>query len=227
MNRPALVILGIALSAPAWPKPAGELDAVLDRMDRAAAAFKSMSAKIRRISHTAVVNEDNVDSGSILLKRGRGHEVRMLIELTQPDPKSVEFQGHTVDIYYPKIQTVQEFDASKFRDLLDQFILLGFGTSRATLQDSYTISLVGTDTINGQKTDRLELKPKSKEVLQHLSKMEIWVAENGYPLQQKFYLPGGDYELATYSDMTINPNLPDAMLKLKLPPHVKKEYPQR
>ena len=34
----------------------------------------------------------------------------MLIEFTEPDPKTVAFQGHTVEIYYPKIQTVQEFD---------------------------------------------------------------------------------------------------------------------
>jgi len=227
MNRLALAFLGIAVSAPAWAKPPGELDAVLDRMDRAAAAFKSMSANIRRVSHTAVVNEDNVDSGTILLKRGRGHEVRMLIQLTEPDAKAVEFRDHTVDIYYPKIQTVDEFDVSKFRELLEQFFLLGFGTSRATLQASYSLRLVGADTINGQKTDRLELIPKSKEVLQHLLRLEMWVGDNGYPLQQKFYIPGGDYELATYSDMKINPDLPDAMLKLKLPRNVKREYPQR
>ena len=55
----------------------------------------------------------------------------------------------------------------------------------------------------------------------------MWVAENGYPIQQKFYLPGGDYELATYSDMKINPDLPDSALKLHLPKNVKREYPQK
>ena len=116
---------------------------------------------------------------------------------------------------------------SKFRDLLEQFFLLGFGTSRASLLASYNVRLVGPDTVNGQKTECLELIPKSKEVLQHLTKLEMWVGDNGYPLQQKFYLPGGDYELATYSDMKINPDLPDSALKLKLPKNVKKEYPQR
>jgi outer membrane lipoprotein-sorting protein len=186
-----------------------------------------MSAKIRRVSHTAAVNEDNVDSGTILLKRVHSRDVRMLINLTEPDPKTVAFQGHTVDIYYPKIQTVDEFDVSKYRELLEEFFLLGFGTSRADLQASYNLRWVGPETIGGQKTECLELIPKSKEVLQHLSKLEMWVADNGYPVQQKFYLKGGDYELATYADLKINPDLPESALKLKPPKNVKREYPQR
>ena len=227
MNRSVTAILGIALSASIWAKPPNELDATLTRLDRAGAAFRSMSAKIRRLSHTAAVNEDNIDSGTIFLKRVHARDVRMLIDLTEPDRKTVAFQGHTVEIYYPKIQTVDEYDVSRYRELLEQFFLLGFGTSRADLESSYKMRWVSQETIAGQKTDCLELIPKSKEVLQHLSKLEMWVADNGYPVQQKFYMKGGDYELATYSDMQINPNLPDSALKLKLPGKVKREYPQK
>jgi len=233
MHRPVIAavgIVGMALSAPlpAAPKPADNAGPVLDRIDNAAATFKSMSAKLRRVQHTAAIpDEDNVDSGTVLLKRGHRRDLRMLIDLTDPDPKTVAFSGHTVEIYYPKIQTVDEFDVSKFKELLEQFFMLGFGTSRAELQASYTLRLVGPDTVGGQKTELLELIPKSKEVLQHLVKLEMWVAENGYPIQQKFYLKGGDYQLATYSDMKINPDPPDSALKLKLPRNVKREYPQK
>ena len=228
MNRAAIasvISMGIAMSALARPKPPGELDAALDRLDTAGAAFRSMSAKVRRLSHTAAVNDDNVDSGTILLKRAHSRDVRMLIDFTDPDPKTVAFQGHTVEIYYPKMQTVDEFDVSKFRELLDQFFLLGFGTSRADLLASYNVRLVGPDTVAGQKTELLELIPKSKEVLQHLIKLELWVSDSGYPVQQKFGIPGGDYQLATYSDVKINKDLQDTDLKLHLPKNVKREYP--
>jgi outer membrane lipoprotein-sorting protein len=230
MHRPAIagvIIVGIVLSALAWPRPAADPDAVLVRIDKAGAAFRSMSAKLRRVQHTAVMNDDNVDSGTVLLKRGRRRDLRMLIDLTDPDRKMVAFSDHTVEIYYPKMQTVEEIDVSKFKELLEQFFLLGFGTSRAELQASYKLRLVGPDTVAGQKCDVLELIPKSKEVLQHLLKLEMCVVENGYPVQQKFYLPGGDYQLATYSDMKINPDPPDSELKLHLPKNVKREYPQR
>jgi outer membrane lipoprotein-sorting protein len=235
MNSPVIarvfiVVIGAsALSAPAWASPSGDPSALLDRIDKAGAAFRGMSAKLRRVSHTAVINEDNVDSGTILLKRVHARDLRMLIDLTEPDPKSVAFQGHIVEIYYPKAATVQEIDVGKGKDreLLEQFFLLGFGTSRADLEANYHLRLVGPDTVGGQKTELLELIPKSKEVLGHLPKLEMWMAENGYPIQQKFYLPGGDYQLATYSDIKINPPIAESDLKLRLPKNVKREYPQR
>lgn len=230
MNRLAilsLIALGTACAAPPQAKPAEDLPALLARIDKASAAFHGMSAKVKRVQHTAAVNEDTVDSGTILLKRGRGKDVRMLIDLTEPDHKTVSFQGHTVEVYYPKMNTIDEFDVSKQRDLLEQLFLLGFGTSRADLQASYNLRLVGGDTVGGQKTAILELVPKSKEILQHLLKIEMWVAENGYPLQQKFYQRGGDYELATYSDVKINPDLSESALKLKAPKNAKREYPQK
>jgi outer membrane lipoprotein-sorting protein len=230
MNRPAIAsaILGIALSAPAWPKPAGDVDAVLERVDKAGAAFRGMSAKVLRVSHTAVINEDNIDSGTILVKRPKPRDLRMLIEVTDPDPRTVAFQGRKLEVYYPKIQTVQEFDvAGKNRELADEFFLIGFGTSRADLLASYNLRLVGSDTVDGQKTDRLELVPKSKEILQHLIKFELWISAAGYPIEQKFYMPGGDYQLATYSDVKINPQIAESDLKLHLPKNVKREYPQK
>ena len=61
--RPALaLLLPLVLSG-------ADLETTLGRVDQAAAAFKSMSAKVRRVSHTAVINEDNVDVGRMLLKR--------------------------------------------------------------------------------------------------------------------------------------------------------------
>ena len=222
-----LATLLIGLTPAAWPKPAEDLDAVLARIDSAGAAFHGMSANLRRLSHTAVINEDTVDSGSVLLKRPKPRDMRMLVDFTQPDPKTVAFQGRKVDIYYPKIQTVQEFDVGGNKDLLEQFFLLGFGTSRADLENNYNIRFLGPETLDGKQTERLELIPKSKAVLEHLKKFELWIADSGYPVQQKFYLPGGDYKLMTYSDMKINPDLPDTALKLHVPKNVKREYPQK
>lgn len=221
-------ILGLCLALPLLSAQGETLESIYTRMDKAAASFKDMSAKIRRVSHTAVINEDTIDSGTMLLKRNKPKDIRMLVNLVEPDPKSVMLQGRKLDMYYPKMQTVQEFDLGKNRALLDQFFLIGFGTNSRELENAYTIRLLGTEDIGSQKTARLELTPKSKEVLQHLKKFELWIADSsGYPAQQKFYLPGGDYMLVTYSDLKVNPDLTDSALKLKLPKGVKFEYPQR
>jgi outer membrane lipoprotein-sorting protein len=220
-----LISLFALLTASGEPPASGDLDATLNRLDRAGVAFRSMSASFQRLQHLAVINEDNRDSGTILLKRTKPREMRMLVSLLQPDKKYVSVQGRKAEEYLPNMNTVQEMDLGKKNQaLLDQFFLIGFGTTRADLEANYTIKLSGSSTLQDQKVTELELTPKSKEILDHLKKLELWISDaTGYPLQQKFFLPGGEFWTVTYSDIKINPNLPDSALKLSAPKGVKRE----
>ncbi len=219
MNLRNLAVLLLACSL-----HAATMDEVLDRMDHASAQFRGVKGNIRQLSHTDIVNEDDVETGTILLKRPKPHDIRMLIDLTKPDAKTVALQDKSLSIYLPKIATVQNYDLGKNKGLLEQFLLLGFGASRAELAASYDLQWLGEDTLNGEKTGHLQLTPKSKEVAQRVRKIELWLKEDtGYPAQHKLYLPGNDYWLVTFSNLTINPDLPDAALKLKLPKGVKTE----
>jgi outer membrane lipoprotein-sorting protein len=59
-------------------------------------------------------------------------------------------------------------------------------------------------------------------------KFELWISdETGISVQQKMYQRGGDYSLATYTNMKINQNLPDSAVKLNLPKGVQHEHIQR
>ena len=91
------------------------------------------------------------------------------------------------------------------------------------LKADYSLRDLGADTVNGQKTGRIELIPKAKEVSQQFPKIELWISEaTAYPVQQKLHQTGGDYMLITYSDVAINPNLPDSAFKLNVPKGVKR-----
>lgn len=202
------------------------VDQTLARMDRGANGFKSMRANVRQLSHTAVINEDNVSVGTSSLKRSR-RDVRVLVEFTSPDPKSVALSGAKVEMYLPKINTVQEYNLGS-RDTVEKYLALGFGASGSDLKSDYAIRALGDDTVNGEKAARLELIPKDKQVLQQLPKIELWISETkDYPVQEKLYQTGGDYMLITYSNVAINPTLPDTAFKLNLPKGVKREFPQK
>ena len=204
--------------------PAASLTETLARMDKAAQKFTSLSADMRKVSHTGVIDEDTVDVGTVLMKRPKPHDIRMLFEIKPPDPKKLFIDGKKVQIFFPNSLTEQEYDMSKYKSLLDQFLLLGFGSNSKELENDYTISLGGSEVIAGEKTTRLELIPKSQEMLVHLKRVELWLSdETGMPLQQKFYQPGNDYQVATYTNIKINPSLPE--LKLDVPKGTKKEYP--
>jgi len=220
----ALVFTTVRLGFPATTE---SLENVLERMDRAASSFKALSADVKSVQHTAVIDEDNADIGRMLLKRSK-RDMHMLVELTQPDPKSIAIQGHKVEIYYPKRKTVEEYDIGERRELVNQFLLIGFGTSGKELSAAYHTKVLGRETVGGQASTHLELVPKSVEVLKNLKKLELWIPESeGYPIQQKFYLAGGDYKLVTYTNVKVNPSLSDGDLKLSVPKDVKREFPQK
>jgi len=218
-------ILFLAVSVHA----ADVLTTTLAKLDANAASFRSASANINYTTHNAVVDIDTVQTGTMLLKRPAPREMHALIDFNPPAARTVSLQGEVVQIYNPKIKTVEEYQVGKKRDLFDQVFLLGFGGSGKELSAAYEITLVSPEeTVNGDKTVHLQLIPKQKQVLSFLRKVDLWLsAASGYPVQQKGIQPSGDSTLLAYSALKVNPNIPDGALKLKLPKGVQKVTPQK
>ena len=210
----------------AWGADAA--DAVLAKIDHAASGFRGMSADLRQVAHTEVVNQDQVASGTIRMKRVKPGDTRMLVNFSEPDPKSVALQGQTLDIYLPRTNVVQEYALGQNSSLVEQFLLLGFGTTKADLLANNQVTYLGADSLNGRPAVELQLTPKSKDVAAHVQKIEMWVSpDTGLPLQHKIFEAGGDYQLFVFSNIHMESNLSDGSLKLKLPKNVKKELPGR
>lgn len=220
----ALLVPGIvalaAASLAAAPADAS-LDAALARLDEASASFRSLTADIKKLAHTDVVNVDDVETGSILVKRLKPRDTRIRIDFTSPKRKSLTIGEGKAQIFYPQSNEAQEAELGKNRGIVDQFMLLGFGSNSAELKSAYTVTLGGADTVNGEKATRVLLVPRDKEVLKLVKQCELWISEKGWTIQQKFHTGGGDYVLSTYSRMNFNPSISDKELKLDLPKGVK------
>jgi outer membrane lipoprotein-sorting protein len=202
---------------------AATLDQVLSKMDQNAASFKSMSANVKQLSHTAVINEDNASQGTVKMKRAKGNP-QFLAEFTQPDPKSVALSSSKAEIYYPKLNEVQEYDLG--RGMVEKYLALGFGASGKEMQSDFGLKLLAEEPVNGQKTTHIEMIPKDARVLQQFPKIEMWISDaTGYPVQTKMHQTGGDYMTVTYSDVRINPGIADSAYKLNLPKGVKRTRP--
>ena len=205
---------------------AEQLAAVQARIDQSATQFKGLRAKIKRISYTAVIKDKTEETGTIAIKRFKPGDTRIKIDITDPAPRTMAIGKHKYENYMPKIATVQDVDLGKYANLVDQFMLLGFGTTTKELLASYSMKVTGEETINGQLTTRIELIPKSAKLTEHLKRVEMWIPlKEGHPVQQIFHKPSGDYELSLYSAIQWNANVTEADVTLKLPKAVKREYP--
>ena len=199
-------------------------DAVLARMDKAAPAFHAMTANAKMTTHTAIINDTSTESGTFKMQRLKGGEVRAVLDFSgQTDSRQIGFLGKIVRIYYPKLNSYQDYDLGKNSDVMNQFLLLGFGSSGADLSNAYTISAGGSEKVDGKETTKLVLVPKNPEVAKRLSKIEMWIPNDApYPVQQEFFEPSGNYRIVSYSGINLKPAI-RGKLELKLPPGVKKQ----
>jgi outer membrane lipoprotein-sorting protein len=200
---------------------------LLQRLDSAASQFQSMSATVTWLTHTDVIDENSTETGTVVMKKVAPGEVQGLINFTAPNPRSVTFEKRNVQIYYPKIKTLQVYDLEQHGEQLDKFLMIGFGTSGTELARDYAMTVLGTEVVKGTPSIHLELIPKAGEARQYVKKLELWFPEHGdpYPSREKITEPSGDSRTVNYSDLKINPALPPEALKLKLPAGVRTEHP--
>jgi outer membrane lipoprotein-sorting protein len=203
---------------------ADSLEDVLTRMDRSAKDFQSFSANMKRTEYEKVLDDSTDSAGVVRMQRNKDGLTGVIED---GDGKVDYFEGHTAQIYAPKANSVDIIDLGKHANLVQQMILLGFGTRRADLEKNYTIAFGGPDAVAGERTTRIELTPKSKDEKNMVAQIELWIPESqGYPIQEKITLPSKSYKKITYSGMKL-PAPPNSSFKLVLPADVHKNYPQK
>jgi outer membrane lipoprotein-sorting protein len=194
---------------------------VLSHMDEIAQTVKTVSAHLEYTTVTVLVNDRSTQNGQIFYRKGKRPEV--LVKFTAPEPKEILFKKNRAEIYYPKINQIQEYDLERRRDVLQQFLLLGFGTESSKLEQSYRIRYLGEQKLGNEAFPVLELTPIEKDIAAQLSKVELWISPGSWlPVQQQFFEPSGDYLIARYSNMKINRELGPSVFKIHPKPGVER-----
>jgi outer membrane lipoprotein-sorting protein len=220
----AVALLTIAPAPSASQQTGWTLETILKQLDTEAGQFHSLKADLERTKVTVVVNDKSTESGQIFVRR----DDKMRIELTQPDPRTILRDGDQFYIYNPKIHRVEEYDLGKRKALVDQFLLLGFGTSGTALRQSYDVNFQREETLDNRKVVLLELTPKSDEVRKQLTKIQLWIDESTWlPAQQRFDETGiGDYFIIRYRNVSRNVKIPDSEFKQHWPHGTTRVKPQ-
>jgi outer membrane lipoprotein-sorting protein len=210
--------------ARAFPRrPKTDLGQILARMNDAAKRLKTVTANLDYTTVTVLVNDRSTETGMFYMRNPKNPEI--LIQFTQPDQKSFLYKHNQAEIYYPKLKRVEEYNLQRQSGLIQQFLLLGFGTDAGALKSNYDVRLVDEQELQGESTALLELIPKQQQVLSQLTKIQLWVSEDSWlPAQQQFFEPDGDYLIAHYSGVKVNRPLDSSMFGIDAPgaQHLKK-----
>jgi len=194
----------------------GNLDAVLKKMDTAAASFRTTEAQFEWDRYEKVIDEvDDIQSGTIYYRRA-GREIQMKADISKPDRKYVLFSEGKIKMYLPKPDQVTVYDLGKNTNDFESYLVLGFGGSGQDLVKAFQVTNLGPETINGVATAKLELVPKSEKVRNTFKRILLWIdLDRGISVQQQFFEPQGDYRLAKYSSIKVNEKIGNDVFQLK------------
>ena len=211
-----LSCLALAASV-ALATTSGELETVLKQMDDAAAKFRTTEASFTWTQYNKVIDDvTETQEGKIYFRRA-GDETQMAAEIMQPSMKLVIFSDGKIQIYQPRLDQVDIYDAGAHREEFESFLVLGFGGSGKDMLRSFDVKYEGTEKIDGIETAKLDLTPKSEKVRQHFDHILLWIdPQKGLSLQQKLFETSGDYRLAKYSGIQLNQKISEDKFKLKI-----------
>lgn len=193
-----------------------DLEGVLATMDATAAKFRNVQASFTWTMFNSVINDiAEKQTGTIYLRRNE-RETQMAADIVTPEKKQVLFSAGKIQLYQPKLDTVDVYDASAHREEFETFLVLGFGSSGSDLQKSFDVKYVGMEKAGGVDAEKLELTPKSENVKKQFSQILLWIdPKTGLSVQQKLIQPNADYRLAEYSQIQLNQKISDKVFKLK------------
>jgi len=190
---------------------ADDLNGVLTRLDAAAQNFHSTAAHVEwdTVQTDPIPDKDVMTGMAYYERNGKGFEIAA--HFTQHNGQPAANTYIFSNGIYRLSETGKEKDAKPYPQAskYEDYLRLGFGASGHDLQEKWNIKYLGTETIDGKTTDKLELIAKDPEVRKNLVKVTIWLdTARAISLKQKFDEADGTYRVCYYTDIVMNQPLP-------------------
>lgn len=196
---------------------ADDLQRVMHELDIAAANFHTTSADFEFDSiQTDPIPDTDVQKGAVYYERN-GKAFQMGIHINQvngrPVPKVVVVSGGIVRLYEAlpnQVTTLTKLSQ------YESWFMLGFGASGKDLASKWEIKDLGVETLEGIKTEKLEMAPKDPAIRKNLPKVTLWLdTARGVSLQQDFDEGQGQSRHCRYFNIKVNESLPADAFKFK------------
>jgi len=204
------------------PANSADLQKVITQLNAAADKFSSAQADFTWDQYQAVVEEHDVQTGTVYYERKKGATrtaAYIKDDNGNPAPKTVVYDNGEAQYYVPSIKQLTIIRAGANKGQWESFLTLGFGGSGADLQANWKVSLLDTETMNGVSVAKLDLVPLQQKVLDMFPHVTIWIdPTQGISYKQIFYEPGGDNRTATYTKIRYNQPVASDVFEIKRAP---------
>ena len=197
----AAAIVSTAIAAPAQQQTP-QVQAILTKLDSASAHFTSAQADFEKDLYNAVIKDTDKQNGKVYFKRDAGN-TQFGMDLEGAGARIAEYKNGTIRDYNPATRCYDSVQASPGK--IEAALTIGFGGSGRDLAKAWNITDQGPETIDGTKTEKLDLSPKDDSVKANITHVVLWIdPDRDVSLKQIFYTTSGDTQTAHYSNIRLN-----------------------
>jgi outer membrane lipoprotein-sorting protein len=136
---------------------------------------------------------------------------RVLMTYTDPERRTIAIDGKSLVVAWPDRKEREKIDIAQMQKRIDQYFTQA---SVGQLRSMFEIAAEPDSMIRG--TDRIDMRPKRKQIKEGLQRLEIWVDRESLLLVQlQMTFPGGDRKTIRLDDVTVNVPVTDEMFQIR------------
>jgi outer membrane lipoprotein-sorting protein len=191
------------------PKPAQELNRVINNIKEKGKNLKTFTAKFRQTRKTHLLREPLYSEGMIYFDSSG----KLLMKVTSPSPLLILFKKNTLLIYYPEISKTEKRYIGNTENIIKKYF--GIGQTGEALKKQYEIKLSTNQKSDGYYLDML---PKQRAISKHIERIEVLVNPETW-LPERIFLKEvkGDQSTLWLQFDSINQPLPPGIFSIPLP----------
>lgn len=201
-------------------KAQGVLNEILKRMEKHRASLVTMQSDVTMVKYDSQIGEEDTLKGVVKYKPGKTeNDMYIRIDWTKPDEKLAVLKTDYI-LYRPKLSQAIVGKVGKAKNSANAGGALSFmSMSKAQLKANYMPEYIGRETLgNGSSAVHIKLVPKTAQKYKFA---ELWVDDDGMPLQMKVVESNGDWTTVLLAGVKKNVKLNGDDFKISYPKDTK------
>jgi outer membrane lipoprotein-sorting protein len=170
-------------------------------------SLKSIRARFTETTVSSLLVKPIVAHGTVVA----ASPARVRMTYTDPEPKTIAMDGQSLTVLWSDRNERERIDITAIQKRIDQYFTHASiddlrGMFEITAEPDYSIP----------QADRIDMKPKRKQIKQGLERLELWIGrESEMLVQMRLTFPGGDQKTIALEDIAINVPVSDDTFRVR------------
>ena len=202
-----LLAAAALVASQAAPAPKDLFDQLFARTLEKRQSIHSIRARFTETTTSSLLEKPLVSHGTVIATP----PARVLMTYTDPEHRTIAIDSKSLVVVWPDRRERETIDISQTQKRIDQYF------TQATigqLRSMFDIAAAPDSVL--RETDRVDMRPKRKQIKEGLERIELWIDRESLLLVQlQMTFPGGDRKTIRLDDITVNVPVADGTFLIR------------